>query len=45
MKQVWSEAALGLVPSIEEMPEPGEIEIREVSKWFIISDESTTATT
>jgi len=30
MKQVWSEAALGLVPSIEEMPEPGEIEIREV---------------
>jgi Domain of unknown function (DUF6484) len=30
MKQVWSEAALGLVPSIEETPEPGELEIREV---------------
>jgi hypothetical protein len=30
MKQVWSEAALGLVPSIEEMPEPGELEIRKV---------------
>jgi hypothetical protein len=30
MKQVWSEAALGLIPSIKEMPGPGEIEIREV---------------
>jgi len=30
MKQVWSEATLGVAPSIKEMPDPREIEIREV---------------